>query len=279
MFDYIQEFFADPKGMLMLFLLAFPGRMLAISAHEAAHGWVAEKCGDPTARMCGRITLNPIRHLDPVGLIMMMLFGFGWAKPMPVNPRNFRSYRRDDLKVSLAGIAMNMLLFVTGILVMYAVLAAALLQFPYRTTTYAVADTFRSTIQGVSAFVVDNGWYRMSDLIVNGIAMADLIIVPAFGKVAGYLYEMLVYFIMTNLSLAIFNLIPLPPLDGYHVVNDLLLKRPLFSSRQAMGAGMAILYVAMFSGALDSVMNWAINGVFSGVGAAAIWMFTHIGIL
>ena len=91
MFGYIQEILADPKGVLLIFLLALPGRLLAISAHESAHAWVANRCGDPTARLMGRISLNPLKHLDPVGLLMMVLFGFGWAKPVPVNPLNFRA--------------------------------------------------------------------------------------------------------------------------------------------------------------------------------------------
>ena len=110
----IQQLIADPRGVLLFFLLALPGRLLAISAHEAAHGWVAARCGDPTARLMGRVSLNPLKHFDLVGTICLLLFGFGWAKPVPVNPNNFRNYRSDDLKVSLAGITMNLLLFLTG---------------------------------------------------------------------------------------------------------------------------------------------------------------------
>ena len=114
MFSYISSLFTDPLATLGFFLLAFPGRILAISAHEFAHAWMADKCGDPTARMYGRLTLNPLKHLDLVGTLMMLLLGFGWAKPVPVNPYNFRNYRKDDLKVSLAGITMNLILFLAG---------------------------------------------------------------------------------------------------------------------------------------------------------------------
>ena len=98
------QFLFDPRGTLLILLIALPGRLLAISAHEAAHGWVADRCGDPTARLMGRVTLNPLKHFDVVGTLCMLVFGFGWAKPVPVNPLNFRNYRRDDLKVALAGV-------------------------------------------------------------------------------------------------------------------------------------------------------------------------------
>ena len=130
MLTYIESFFSDPVNMLVIFLLAFPGRILALSAHEFAHAWVADRCGDPTARMLGRLTLNPMKHLDPLGTVMMRLVGFGWAKPVPVNPRNYRDYRRDDLKVSLAGVAMNLLLFVLAMLVMIGLAAFALSRIP-----------------------------------------------------------------------------------------------------------------------------------------------------
>src|SRR6516165_9678327 len=90
--------------------------LFAISIHESAHAWMASRCGDPTARMLGRITLNPLKHVDPVGTILLpaiaLLTGFpmiGWAKPTPVNPRNFRHPVRDDILTSLAGPASNFL--------------------------------------------------------------------------------------------------------------------------------------------------------------------------
>ncbi|NLC81147.1 MAG: site-2 protease family protein, partial [Lentisphaerae bacterium] len=120
MFNYINNFFSDPKGMLIFLLLAMPGRLLALSAHEFAHAWMANRAGDSTARLLGRMTINPIKHIDPIGFILMMVAGFGWAKPVPVNPLNYQKYRRDDLRVSMAGIAMNLMLFVSGLIVMYA---------------------------------------------------------------------------------------------------------------------------------------------------------------
>ena len=99
--------------------------LFALSFHESAHAWVAARCGDPTGRMLGRISLNPIRHIDPVGTVLMPLIAaithvplIGWAKPVPVNPLNFRDMRRDDILVSLAGPVSNMILAVGSALVL-----------------------------------------------------------------------------------------------------------------------------------------------------------------
>lgn len=91
-------------------LLLIPVILLALSLHECAHGWTAERLGDPTARALGRVTLNPLKHLDPLGTVLMFVANFGWAKPTPVDPRRFRRPRRDMMWVSLAGPAANFLL-------------------------------------------------------------------------------------------------------------------------------------------------------------------------
>jgi Zn-dependent protease len=90
-------------------VMLIPG-LLAVMLHEVAHGYAAEKLGDPTARMLGRLTLNPFKHLDPFGLLMLFLIGFGWARPVPVNPLNFKRPRQDMVWVALAGPLSNLLL-------------------------------------------------------------------------------------------------------------------------------------------------------------------------
>lgn len=281
MFRYgiLDELFADPRGMLILLLLALPGRLLAISAHESAHGWMADRCGDPTARMLGRVTLNPLRHLDPVGILCMVLFGIGWAKPVPVNPRNFRgNYRRADLLVSIAGIAMNLVMFAVGCVVMYAVIAAALAMVPVKAGLYAADGFFRTAVDGVPVLVDGQYYYHISELMRYGVGLGDLLIVPVFGQTVGYLYEMLGYFVMTNLVLAVFNLIPLPPLDGYHVLNDLVLKGRLYAGGRAQGIGTAILYIGLFSGVLSDVLGYIYDAVLGGVGAAATAVLRLFGL-
>ena len=98
----------------MVTLLALPCILLALCFHETAHGFVAYKCGDPTAYNLGRLTLNPLKHLDPIGFLCMLIFGFGWAKPVPINSRYFRHPRRDLVLTALAGPLTNFLLGFLG---------------------------------------------------------------------------------------------------------------------------------------------------------------------
>ena len=100
----------DPKSIIISLLLTLPMMMLALSAHEAAHGWMAYKCGDNTAYLMGRLTLNPVKHLDPIGFLAMMVFGYGWANPVPVNSRRFRNPRRGMALTAAAGPGANLLL-------------------------------------------------------------------------------------------------------------------------------------------------------------------------
>ena len=281
-FGYINSLLADPRGTLIFLLLAFPGRMLAISAHEAAHAWMADRCGDPSARLMGRMTLNPFAHLDPVGLLMMIVIGFGWAKPVPVNPRNFRNYRADDLKVSLAGVATNMALFLVGCILMYAFMGFALNALPYVEDFRFTSETvFRTVYNGAPALISDNTWCALSDFVKYGVYstnFAELAIVPAFGRTAFYLYEMLSYFTICNLVLGVFNLIPLPPLDGYHVLNDLFLKRPLFADYRAQRIGQMILIVASVSGVLSEALGWVYTGILDQLGRSAGALFRLMGL-
>ena len=275
---FIQELFSDPKGMLLVLLLALPGRLLAIAAHESAHGWVADRCGDPTARLMGRITLNPLKHFDLVGTLCMVLFGFGWAKPVPINPLNFRNYREDDLKVSLAGVTMNLTLFFGGCIVMYGMLWLALKQLPYQSAYWSTNALIRTTVDGVPALCDALYWYDIADCLRYPWGLWDVLIAPVFGQTVGYLYQMLYYFVSVNLVLAVFNLIPIPPLDGYHVLNDLVLKRPLFADRKAQGIGMAVMLVAVYTGVLNKALNVVYDFVLSGVGGAVMSLFRATGL-
>ena len=275
---FIQELFSDPKGMLLVLLLALPGRLLAIAAHESAHGWVADRCGDPTARLMGRITLNPLKHFDLVGTLCMVLFGFGWAKPVPINPNTFRHDRDDDLKVSLAGVTMNLTLFFGGCIVMYGMLWLALKQLPYQSAYWSTNALIRTTVDGVPALCDALYWYDIADCLRYPWGLWDVLIAPVFGKAVGYLYQMLYYFVSVNLVLAVFNLIPIPPLDGYHVLNDLVLKRPLFADRKAQGIGMAVMLVAVYTGVLNKALNVVYDFVLSGVGGAVMSLFRATGL-
>lgn len=167
--------------------------LFGLSLHEAAHAWMADKCGDPTAKMLGRVTLNPAKHIDPIGTIVMPIIGllskvglFGWAKPCPVTPENFKHPVRDDILVSLAGPATNLF---------QAIVAGILLAIISR------------NVEG-GAMLVLLGFGR--DLNVG----IDSNWVPVVWLLVTMLY--------LNLLLTIFNLLPIPPLDGSHVVRHFL---------------------------------------------------------
>ena len=97
-------------------LLSLPGILIALTFHEMAHAFAADSMGDPTPRLAGRLTLNPLKHIDPIGFIAMLILRFGWAKPVPVNPLNFKDKKKGIILVSLAGILTNLLLAFLGML-------------------------------------------------------------------------------------------------------------------------------------------------------------------
>lgn len=154
--------------------------LLAITAHELAHGLAADKLGDPTARLLGRLTLNPLRHLDPIGTLAVFFFGFGWARPVPVNANNLRAPRTDMIWVSLAGPVANLAL---------AALSALLLR----------------------GLVWFSGAFAESPEVVT------VVLVP--------LQMMVAFSLFINVILGVFNLLPLPPLDGGKVLTGMLPER------------------------------------------------------
>ena len=177
--------------------------ILAFSVHECAHAWTAWRLGDPTARMLGRITLNPMKHLDPFGSVIFPLIGlyyggmlFGWAKPTPVTARNFKNYKRDDILVALAGPASN-LLSATVALILLVILK------------HVIAGG------GVAIVTAMALAHRM-----QGVSTENL---PQLFPIALFLY----YVILLNLLLFVFNLIPVPPLDGSHILRHFLPYRAL----------------------------------------------------
>jgi len=166
--------------------------LFAISVHESAHAWMANRCGDPTARMLGRITLNPIKHIDPLGTVLLPLLAIishlpviGWAKPTPVDPRNFKHPVRDDILTSVAGPVSNFIVAAGAVLLM---LAIGFVSTDGRLVVRAISD----------GYIVDTGSVLMPLTLL--------------------LYNLMVI----NVLLGVFNLIPLPPLDGSHVLRHLL---------------------------------------------------------
>lgn len=281
MFDYITSLFEDPIATLTFFLLALPARLLALSMHEWAHAYVADKCGDPTARRMGRMSINPLRHLDVVGLIMMALLGFGWAKPVPVNPRNYKNPRRDDILVSLAGIAVNLILFILSYLLLGVIVLLALRALPhYDNYLIAQADAFTTTYQGASVVISDNSYISITDLFRYAPYIAEeMLIAPVFGKVAGYVCRMLGYFVSVNISLALFNLIPVPPLDGSHVAHNILLSRSPYASEKVRRVASGAMMLLMFSGVLGKGLSYACDGALALLGRLLYLIAQAVGLV
>jgi Zn-dependent protease len=218
-------FHPPEPALLEDFLLALPMLLFALVAHEFAHGWAAYRQGDDTAYKLGRLTLNPIPHIDPILTIVLPVmlwflskgtFTFGGARPVPVVTRNFRNFRRGDLIVSSAGIAMNLVLALAW------------------TTVFAIVGEIRILTGGLGTSTVDT------------------------------LQRMLVWGIQLNLVLAFFNLIPIPPLDGsrllYHFLPPALGAR--YRSLDRFGFLLVIVLIYFFRGAVEILLfpaSWGLT--------------------
>jgi Zn-dependent protease len=191
------------SNRLIIAIFEFAVLLFSLSLHEAAHAWMANRLGDPTARMLGRVTLNPLRHIDPLGTVILPLimlfvspgFLFGWAKPTPVTPANFKNVTRDDILTTVAGPFSNIL----------AAIGATLVLLILSRTSANGADI----VHQIAA----------TGSLEGSLMSASPTLVPLV---------LLFYLAMIlNLFLAAFNLLPLPPLDGSHVFRHLLPYRAL----------------------------------------------------
>lgn len=238
----------NPLGTIISFLYSAPAILIALTLHEVAHGYIALRCGDPTAQMLGRLSLNPLKHLDPIGTVFMFLFGFGWARPVPVNPRNYRHFRRDEVFVSLAGIATNLILFLCGTLVMIGVN-----QLLWRPETFALSalttpeSMLRFSGENFYAVLDPENTYLFTLYAGDGryfvAEMADYLQTPWLIHVQRFIMR----FCSVNLGLALFNLLPIPPLDGYRVFNEILLRGKLHIPARVMQGVMVALMIVMLS--------------------------------
>lgn len=186
-------------------IFRIPALLIALTVHEYAHARAAVALGDPTPKFMGRLTLNPVAHLDPLGLLMLWLFKFGWAKPVPINPGNFKNYRQGVLVVSLAGPVSNMVL---------ALLTALLYGILYQ------------------QHLLSAGWAMVLQMT--------------------YTY---------NIILAIFNLIPIPPLDGSKVLSSLLPGRQGQWFDQLEQYGPFILIALVYLGVIGKIAYPLQNGL------------------
>jgi len=186
-------------SQLRSILYVAPVMLLAIIVHECAHGWVSDKLGDPTPRMSGRLTLNPLKHLDPMGTLCLLVFHMGWANPVPINPYYYKDRKKGLILVSLAGPIANMLLACISIL-----------------------------LEGLLLF-----WYSA----------------------------------VLNVGLGVFNLIPIPPLDGSHVLGELSDKAAEIYNRYRPYWSI-VLILLLISGVLSRPLTVIDNAVLSGMQTA-----------
>ncbi len=203
MFDF------DIARMIQNLALIAPGFLLAITVHEYTHGYVAYRLGDPTAKLAGRLTFNPISHLDPFGTLVLVLTQMiGWAKPVPVDPRYLHNPRKDMLWISLGGPAANL---VTAV-VLAVLLHIVLFLFGGRAISHG------------TSFI-----------------LAPLVYILLFG-------------VKINVILAVFNLIPIAPLDGAKILGGMLPRRQAYELEKLEPYGFIILMLLVFTGAVSYVI-------------------------
>jgi Zn-dependent protease len=213
------------QGYIISTLLTLPIILFSLSFHEMAHGYAAYKMGDPTAKNFGRLTLNPLKHLDPIGALCMLIAGFGWAKPVPINARNFKNPRIGMAISGAAGPLSNLLL---------ALISALLLKLVIEVSFFA----------------------RLSTIIVS------------------LLITFLLISVQLNISLAVFNLLPVPPLDGSRILYVFLPPKLYFGVMKYERIIYLILMGALMLGLLSGIMNfittWIMRGIFFIVGLNGI---------
>lgn len=202
------------QDILMRILACVIIIFVVLPLHEYAHGWIAYKLGDNTAKYSGRLTMNPIEHIDPLGALAILLFGFGWAKPVPVDPRNFKNPKVGMALTALAGPVSNLL-----------------------------AATFGAVV------------YQLVFLAKGNISMSLLMGIFTF----------LQYYILINIGLAVFNLIPIPPLDGSKILAAFLPDRIIYKYSKHQNVITMILFALIFLGVLSVPLSYLQYWMYSGI--------------
>lgn len=217
------------QNKLLSLVLTLPAVLIAITFHEFAHAYAADKLGDDTPRRQGRLNLNPLSHLDPIGSVMLVFAGFGWGKPVQINPRNFnrdRSMSASEAIVSFAGPLMNFVLAIV----------------------FAI-------ILGIT-LIATNSYIQMSSYTMS---------IATSNQVIAIIIQILMLCISVNLGLGIFNLIPLPPLDGSKILRNFL----PYKAKEWMDRNYQILYIVFIviwiTPVASMIISPIINGAYNGI--------------
>lgn len=218
--------YATNPGQLVVLLLSAPGVLIAITFHEFAHGYIAYKLGDNTAKNEGRLSLNPLDHLDPIGTLLLLVAGFGWGKPVHVNPRNYTrkiSMEKGEAIVSLAGPLMNFILAIIFTLIYCAI-------------------------------------YKFADITFMTSNIGSIILILISGTIS------------VNIGLGVFNLIPLPPLDGSKIIMPFL----PYNAKQFFINNEQIFYIIFILIWVTGIAGTIITPAISGISKAILSLGTLI---
>jgi Zn-dependent protease len=196
--------------MIMTKILTLPGIILGLSLHEFAHAWMSDRLGDPTPRRQGRLTINPMAHIDWVRFIALLFVGFGWGRPVMIDPGYYKNRRAGEFMTGIAGITMNLIL-------------AVILSFPAK----AIMNVYYSTGSGLA----ENAFY------------------------------IFYYAVFINICLMLFNLIPVPPLDGWGILTQLFNLERYSWWYKVYQYGQWILLLLIFANITDLILGPAVNAI------------------
>ncbi len=230
------SFLQDFIQQLPLYLLSLPVILMALSVHESAHGYVAYKLGDPTARNLGRITINPIKHIDLFGFLCMVFFHVGWAKPVPITTRNFKNPRRDMAISGAAGPISNLLLAIIHLIILRLAMLFVVPKFGDEAYAFIYAIANKQSFTGSVAFTV----------------VSLLVYILYMG-------------VILNVMLAIFNLIPIPPFDGSRIFYAFLPPKWYFGIMKYERYIMIGFLVLFAFGFLSGPLYWLESAITNGL--------------
>ena len=231
---------------IVTLLLRIPAILLSLSIHEASHGFVAFKLGDPTAKSLGRLTINPAKHLDPIGALSMLILGIGWARPVPVNSRYFKNPKLGMALTAAAGPISNVLQGLLGVVLMFLGM-----RLHFGTLSAQSAAHLTDSTNLIKAFL---------GMIINGTTGV---------KILGILFYLLYIYASLNFVLALFNLIPIPPFDGSRLAFVFLPDKWYFGimkyERFIMIGFLVLFFIGgstIFSAAVGRVLDFVYKGFF-----------------